>query len=186
MRLWQKNNRGRTNSMLCGAALLAVLGLVIPSVMAAAGRTRILSGGGQGTYGQDLDGNGTIDGTYFGLGVTIDSRGEVSGHFVCAMWGNTKYLELTIMGVEGMVTSALVSRSGAVTLSGIGSVDLGASGFFTNVPFQATITPGGPSVGTLQLSVIGILDGIPGDPIPGNGNCDLPLEIVTSGIIQLN
>lgn len=172
---------------LVPVGILALIALVVPVLLGAApARTRVLTGGGQGTYGQDLDGNGTIDGTYFGMGVTIDPRGSVSGHFVCAMWGNTKYLDLTIMGVEGEVTSASIARSGAVTLSGLGSVDLGASGFFANVPFQATIAPGGPSKGTIQLSVIGILDGIPGDPIPGNGNCDLPLEILTSGFIVLN
>ena len=49
-----------------------------------------------------------------------------------------------------------------------------------------TVTSGGPGRGTLQLTVIGAFDGIPGDTIPGNGNYDLPVERVSSGQITID
>ncbi len=40
-------------------------------------------------------------------------------------------------------------------------------------------------MGTLQLSVIGAFDGVPGDEVPGNGNYDLPVETVATGQIEI-
>ena len=54
------------------------------------------------------------------------------------------------------------------------------------MPFTVRVTAGGPGVGTLQLTVIGAFDGVPGDTKPGNGNYDLPVETVRSGQIKIH
>jgi hypothetical protein len=38
-----------------------------------------------------------------------------------------------------------------------------------------------PLVGRLQLTVMGVFDGVPGDTIPGNNSYDLPEEWVATG-----
>jgi len=183
--------------LILGAALLfASRGSLQPLE---ADNARILvTGGGQGTFGSDLDRDGSIDGSYFGIGIARGERGDddnekgdaapsSGGHFVCAMWGNTHILGLPLMAVEGQVNSESVRwTTRKVTFRGVGTVDLGTgpAGFFTNVPFEVTVTPGGPGVGTLKLTVIGAFDGVPGDTIPGNGNYDLPVETVSSGYIR--
>lgn len=161
----------------------------------------LVTGGGQGTFGSDLDADGDIDGSYFGIAIARRERDDddgknedrgrgpsFEGHFVCAMWGHTDFLGLPLMGVEGQVVSRSVTRRKTkVTFRGVGTVDLGTgpAGFFTNVPFEVTVTPGGPGVGTLKLTVIGAFDGVPGDTIVGNGNYDLPVETVSSGHIVI-
>jgi len=162
-------------------------------VLNASSKTTV-TGGGEGTFGPDLDGDGDIDGSYFAVAVTlhhVDDRSKnpsVEGHFVCAMWGNTDILGLPLMAVEGPVTNAssdLTKR--AVTLRGVGTVDLGTgpSGFFTDVPYEVKVGEGGPGVGSIQLTVIGVFDGVPGDTTPGNANYDLPVETVFSGGIRI-
>jgi hypothetical protein len=165
-----------------------------------ADNSRILvTGGGQGTFGSDLDGDGNIDGSYFGIGIARGEHGDEdsekgdaapssAGHFVCGMWGNTHILGLRLMAVEGQVVSESIRwTKKRVTFRGIGTVDLGAgpAGLITNVPFAVSVTPGGPGVGTLKLTVIGAFDGVPGDTIAGNGNYDLPVETVSSGYIRI-
>ena len=83
---------------------------------------------------------------------------------------------------------ARFSKERSISFSGVGTVDLGtgAGGFFTDVPFEVTVMAGGPGVGTLQLTVIGAFDGVPGDTIIGNGNYDLPVETVSNGLIRIH
>ena len=93
------------------------------------------------------------------------------------------------MAVEGKVTKAVIeSRKDVVTLRGIGTVDLGSgpSGFFENVSFEVRVTGGGVGLGSIQLTVFGAFDGVPGDTIPGNGNYDLAPELVVSGHILVH
>jgi hypothetical protein len=158
-----------------------------------------LSGGGQGTFANsridpwdankvdgDLDGDGHVDGSYFVVAVEA-SHHKVQGHFVCAMWGNTRFLGLPLMGVEGQVSHVRTNkRTRVVTLEGVGTVDLGGPTLQTNVPFVAKVTAGGPGEATVQLTVIGAFDGVPGDTIPGNNNYDLPIETLISGIVAMS
>jgi hypothetical protein len=159
----------------------------------------LVTGGGQGTFGSDLDGDGDIDGSYFGIAIARSERGDdddddgsparsSAGHFVCGMWGHTDILGLPLMAVEGQVVSDSIRwKKNRVTFRGVGTVDLGTgpAGFFTNVRFEVTVTSGGPGVGTLKLTVFGAFDGVPGDTIAGNGNYDLPVETVSSGHIRI-
>jgi hypothetical protein len=174
-----------------------VLGLAIVGL--AANDKTTITGGGEGTFNADLDGDGDVDGSYFGIGVLLrhddndngENKNSAEGHFVCAMWGNTDFLGLPLMGVEGRITRAAVKVQGrkkVVTLWGRGTVDLGTgpAGFYESVPFEVVVTEGGPGVGTLKLTVIGAFDGVPGDTKPGNGNYDLPVETVFNGMIRFN
>src|SRR2546429_8691458 len=183
--------------------ILIFFSISIGSVTAIAKNKITVTGGGQGTFADghidpwdlgnprvdgDLDGDGDIDGSYFGIGIAIKGD-SVDGHFVCGMWGNTDILGLPLMAVEGRISSANINvKRQSITFSGVGTVDLGkgAGGFFKDIPFTVTVTSGGPGRGTLQLTVIGAFDGTPGDTIPGNGNYDLPVERVSSGQITIH
>ena len=184
--------------LLVGAILvLASHGSVQP-LEADSGRV-LVTGGGQGTFGSDLDGDGDIDGSYFGIAIARGERGDdddddggpapsSAGHFVCGMWGHTHILGLPLMAVEGQVVSDSIKWSKKrVTFRGVGTVDLGSGPeeLITDVPFEVTVTSGGPGEGTLKLTVIGLFDGVPGDTIVGNGNYDLPVETVSSGHIRI-
>jgi len=143
----------------------------------------VISGGGTGTFGFDLDADGDIDGSHFGLGVIV-GRNFASGHFECLMAGNTDILGLPLMAVEGRVTRGSIS-GGSARFSGIATVNLGHGDIFRGVPFSVIVQGGGPGVGKLQLTVMGVFDGVPGDTITGNGNYDLPVEIVATGRISI-
>jgi len=145
-----------------------------------------VTGGGTGTFGADLDGDGDIDGSQFGIGVTIRANGSAQGHFLCLMAGRSDILGLPVMVVQGPVSSGDVNGDGSVTFSGVGTVNLGNGTIFGGIPFAVTVTAGGPGVGTLQLTVIGAFDGVPGDTLLGNGNYDLPVETVASGRIKIH
>jgi len=166
------------------AMTLATVLMLAPYPVAARETTHV-TGGGTGTFGADLDGDGEIDGSQFGMGVVI-SGSTASGHFECLMAGRSDILGLPLMAVEGKVDNAIVNADGSVSFSGTASVNLANGDILRDVPFEVTITAGGPGAGTLQLTVIGVFDGVPGDTISGNGNYDLPLETVTSGQIKIH
>jgi hypothetical protein len=153
---------------------------------AAAQAPRVVSGGGTGTFSADLDSDGDIDGSHFGLGVVF-SGASVRGHFECLMAGNADILGLPLMAVEGKVTGGTADRSaGTATLNGTATVNLGGGVVFRGVPFAVSLTAGGPGTGGLQLTVMGAFDGVPGDVAPGNGNYDLPPETVATGAIRVH
>ena len=164
--------------------LLATALTVAPYPVAAQGTTRV-TGGGTGTFNADLDGDGDIDGSQFGMGVII--RGDTArGHFECLMAGRSDILGLPLMAVEGKVDNGTAHADGSLSFSGTASVNLANGHIFRDVPFTVRVTAGGPGIGTLQLTVIGAFDGVPGDTSSGNGNYDLPPETVNSGQIQIH
>jgi hypothetical protein len=129
----------------------------------------IVTGGGTGTFAADLDGDGDIDASHFGFAVIQGPRASVRGHFMCQMAGNADFLDLKLMAVEGRVLRAQFSDE-TVTFSGEGSVNLADGTVFRGMPFEVSVTPGGPGVGTMQLTVIGAFDGVPGDTQVGDGD----------------
>jgi hypothetical protein len=157
---------------------------VLPAFASAASVTRV-QGGGTGTFGADLDGDGSVDGSQFGMGVAILGNGAARGHFLCLMAGRSQILGLSLMSVEGRVTEGVLNADGSATFTGVGSVNLGNGTIVREVSFRVTAWPGGPGVGTMQLTVIGAFEGVPGDTTIGNGNYDLPNETVTSGRIAI-
>jgi hypothetical protein len=175
----------RTRAMTLTALMLVAVA-VIPFAATAAGPT-VATGGGTGTFNADLDSDGEVDGSHFGLNVKFWGGGSAGGHFECQMAGNADILGLPLMAVEGKVTGGSASGGGA-TFNGIATVNLGlgVDSIFGGVPFTVTVTPGGPGAGTLQLTVIGAFDGVPGDTNPGNGNYDLPPETVATGQITMH
>ena len=144
-----------------------------------------VTGGGTGTFGTDLDGDGDIDGSHFGLSVSIYGDGSAKGHFECNMAGNADILGLHLMAVTGKVTNGFVNTNGSATFSGVGTVNLGSGEIYKDMSFIVTVTEGAPGTGTLTLIVIGAFDGVPGDTIIGNGNYDLPTETVATGQIMM-
>ncbi len=166
--------------------LAAIVAAALLPFAASAAAPIVVNGGGTGTFNADLDGDGDIDGSHFGLNVRF-LGGTASGHFECLMAGNADILGLPLMAVEGKVTGGSAS-GGSATFGGIATVNLGqgVESIFRGVPFSVTVTPGGPGAGTLQLTVIGAFDGVPGDTSPGNGNYDLPPETVASGQIAMH
>jgi hypothetical protein len=146
-----------------------------------------VTGGGTGTFDADLDGDGESDGSQFGMGIIIHTDGSAQGHFLCLMAGRSDILGLLLMAVQGQVTEGNVNPDGSVTFSGDdGAVNLGNGTIFRGVPFEVVVTAGGPGIGKLQLTVIGAFDGVPGDTDIGNGNYDLPVETVHSGLIKIH
>jgi len=145
-------------------------------------------GGGTTTFGADLDGDGDVDGSHFGFAAVIAGDGSARGSFTCLMAGNANFLGLHLMAVQGPVTSGALdgrSFSGTATVKVLNAFGPGSASIFDGVPFRVSITPGGPGVGTLQLTVLGAFDGVAGDMAPSNGNYDLAVETLVSGGIAI-
>ena len=161
-----------------------ILTAVLP-LHASASATTMVRGGGAGTFGADLDDDGDIDGSRFGLGVAILGGGSAGGHFLCLMAGDSDILGLPVMSVSGRVTEGTSGPGGSATFEGTATVNIGNGVIFRGVPFRVQVTAGGPGSGTIRLTVIGAFDGVPGDTISGNGNYDLPVETVSKGQISI-
>jgi hypothetical protein len=168
------------------AWLVAAASVFLCTTPTGAAAPMMVTGGGTGTFNADLDGDGDIDGSHFGFAV-IEGRGaSARGHFMCQMAGNADFLGLKLMLVEGRIASASFNADGSVMFSGRGSVNLANGTVFREVPFTVSVNPGGPGKGTMQLTVIGAFDGVPGDTEPGDGNYSLPVETVVTGLISLH
>jgi hypothetical protein len=170
------------NKLVSIVAAVAVL-LCTPPTRAAA--PTMVTGGGTGTFNADLDGDGEVDGSHFGFAVLKGPGASARGYFMCQMAGNADFLGLKLMQVDGRVSRASFNANGSVSFTGSGSVNLANGGVFRAVPFMVSVTPGGPATGTMQLTVIGAFDGVPGDTLPGDGNYSLPVETVVSGLISV-
>jgi hypothetical protein len=156
---------------------------------ASAAHTVQVSGGGTTTFGADLDGDGDVDGSQFGFAAVIAGDGSARGNFTCLMAGNADFLGLHLMAVQGPVTSgALNGRgfSGTATVKVLNAFGPGVQSIFRDIPFVVAVTAGGPGVATLQLTVLGVFDGVPGDVATGNGNYDLARETLTTGQITIH
>ena len=149
-----------------------------------AAKPAIVNGGSTGTFNADLDGDGDIDGTYFGFAV-VQNRSGVEGNFLCMMAAKSDFLGLDLMLVQGRVSRASFAPT-SVRFSGTADVTFEPGDVFADVPFTAIVTAGGPRVGTLQLTLIGVFDGTPGDTIPGDNNYSLPVETVLTGSISIH
>src|SRR5213594_1307441 len=135
-----------------------------------------VTGGGTTTFGADLDGDGDVDGSHFGFAAVIAGDGSARGHFTCLMAGNANFLGLHLMAVQGPVTNGALdghSFGGTATVKVLNAFGAGVQSIFRDIPFVVTVTPGGPGVATLQLTVLGVFDGVPGDVATGNHNYDL-------------
>ena len=148
-----------------------------------------VTGGGTTTFGVDLDGDGDIDGSHFALAAVIAGDGSAQGHFTCLMAGNANFLGLRLMAVQGPVTSgSLHGRSfrGTATVKVLNAFGAGVQSIFADIPYAVAVKAGGPGVGTLQLTVFGVFDGVAGDTKPGNNDYDLALKTLVSGRITIN
>jgi hypothetical protein len=166
--------------------LAAAAVLLLSETPARASAPSIVTGGGTGTFNADVDGDGDIDGSHFGFAVITGAGTSARGHFMCQMAGNADFLGLKLMLVEGRVATASVNDDGSVTFSGIGRVNLANGTVLNGMAFVVSVTPGGPGEGTMQLTVLGAFDGVPGDTEPGDGHYTLPVETVTTGQIAFH
>jgi hypothetical protein len=169
-------------NLICAVAII-LASWIMPTRATA---PTMVTGGGTGTFYADLDDDGDIDGSHFGFAVLTGPGITARGHFMCQMAGNADFLGLKLMQVEGRVSSASFNADGSVTFSGSGSVNLANGTVFRDVPFRVSVTAGGPGTGTLQLTVIGAFDGVPGDTLVGDGDYSLPTETVATGLISIN
>jgi len=165
--------------------LVWLTAMIVFPVHAQAQAPTMVYGGGTGTFGRDLDGNGDVEASQFGMGVTILGNGSARGHFLCLMAGRSDIGPFPVMSVSGPTMTGFLAADSTATFSGIATVNLGNGQIFRGIPFQVTVSRGGPGVGTLRLTVVGVFDGGPGDTTVGNGNYDLPTETVTSGQIAI-
>lgn len=165
--------------------LVAAAAIFLGTTPSRAQGPAIVTGGGTGTFFTDLDADGDVDGSHFGFAVVKGPGGSARGHFMCQMAGNADFLGLKLMLVEGRVSQAFFTIA-SVTFGGRGTVNLANGTVFRGVPFQVSVSAGGPGVGTIQLTVIGAFDGVPGDTIPGDGNYSLPVETVATGLISVD
>src|SRR5437899_6415149 len=147
-----------------------------------------VTGGGTTTFGADLDADGDIDGSHFGFAAVIADDGSAQGDFTCLMAGNANFLGLHLMAVQGPVTSGALdgrSFSGTATVKVLNAFGPGVQSTFRDIPFVVAVTPGGPGVATVQLTVLGAFVGIAGEVARGNGNYDLARETLTTGQITI-
>jgi hypothetical protein len=175
---WSQEKKGNKMKRLAAllAALLVVAITLWPQSTAAQSTTKV-NGGGTGTFGVDLDGDGDIDGSQFGMGVVIQGDGSAQGHFECLMAGRSQMMGLHLMAVEGPITKASVT-AGGITMNGIGTVKMmsgSAPVTLTGMPFTVKVAAGGPGIGTMQLTVPGMTPPL-----------SLPTETVSTGQIVLH
>ncbi len=152
--------------LLLAAAVLLTIGVLGPAT-AVASAPVVVSGGGTGTFDR------IHPGSQFGMGVVF--RGEsVRGHFNCVMAGRSAFAGLRLMKVDGQVTAGSANPDvGTATFSGIATLHMDNAK--SQVAFSASVTRGGPGIGTLQLTVNG----------PPVGLFPLPLEFVATGQISV-
>lgn len=147
------------------------------------------TGGGTTSFGQDLDGNGAINLSHFGFTAVIASDGSAHGHFMCLMAGNDEILGLKLMAVHGPVNFGSAHGThfgGTATVKVFHAFGNGRESIIENVPYSVVVAPGGAGVGTLELTVYEVFDGVAGDVVLGNGNYDLAKETVRSGRITIH
>jgi hypothetical protein len=149
----------------CGAlAGLAAAFALVPA--ASATGPAVVNGGGRGTDGIRVF-------SQFGFNVTSSADGSVHGDFNCLMAGASQFPGFTLMAVRGQVNDASISAKGA-TFDGVGMFLAPGVMDKSEATFHVQVTPGGPGVGTLHLTLL--------TPF----FFDLPTEHVLNGQISMH
>ena len=131
---------------VCGALAGLVAACALVPAAAAAGPS-VVNGGGRGTV------DGVHPFSQFGFNATRSAGGSVQGHFNCLMAGSSQFPGFTLMAVRGQVTNAVIGPSSA-TLDGVGMFLAPGVMDKSAATFHAVVTPGGPGVGTLRLTLL--------------------------------
>jgi hypothetical protein len=157
--------------------LFVATGALVPSSVA--GGPTVVNGGGNGS----LSATGTPPFSQFGLGVRILGEGATAGHFNCLMAGRSAFPGFQLMAVRGSVATGTATSTTA-SFSGAGTLLYNFTGGDSrtqksDVTFSVNVTEGGPGVGTLQLTVIGV-------PFVPGGVAAFPPEFVASGQITIH
>ena len=140
------------NARIATLGLLAGIGCVLtlpaaPAAHADSPIVAVVNGGGIAVF-DDPRFEGMT--TPFAVGVTIRSDGSAKGHFECVMTG--------ILANSVQITSGSLNADGSVTFSGIGMETFAGAGPFLFGWETATVTAGGPGVGTFCLGPPTYLD----------------------------
>jgi hypothetical protein len=163
--------------LVLSTALLASAALSAPSGFADG--PALVNGGGTGS----LSATGTPPFSQFGMGVRILGGGAAAGQFNCLMAGRSAFPGFQLMAARGSVTAGTATATTA-SFSGAGTLLYNFTGGDggtqkADVTFSVNVTEGGPGVGTLQLTVIGV-------PFVPGGVAAFPPEWVSSGQITIH
>jgi hypothetical protein len=166
-----------TRRLIIVVLLLVATGALVSSGVA--GGPTVVNGGGTGS----LSATGTPPFSQFGLGVRVLGGGAAAGQFNCLMAGRSAFPGFELMAVRGGVTTGTASSTTA-SFSGAGSLLYNFTGGDgrtqkADVTFSVNVTEGGPGVGTLQLTVIGV-------PFVPGGVAAFPPEFVASGQLTIH
>jgi hypothetical protein len=166
-----------TRRLITVVLVLVATGALVPSSVA--GGPTVVNGGGTGS----LSATGTPAFSQFGLGVRILGEGATAGHFNCLMAGRSAFPGFQLMAVRGSVTTGTATSTTA-SFRGAGTLLYNFTGGDgrtqkSDVTFSVNVTEGGPGVGALQLTVIGV-------PFVPGGVAAFPPEFVASGQIAIH
>lgn len=193
---------------LAVAALVAVV--VLPNALRAGSASArdgdLVEGRAVGTFDVDVDGDGTVDGAEFAVSAVV-GEASTEGTFEFLMpvdpdepppsptptpapsTGSGPPVVPAVdpgqMALEGVVDRHTELTQELATLRGAAAVRTGDATTDEDVPFEITVTEGGPGEGTLALALFGVLDGYSGDTEPDDGNYTAPLVTVTFGQLQV-
>jgi hypothetical protein len=166
-----------TRRLITVVLVLVATGALVPSSVA--GGPTVVNGGGNGSSSA----TGTPPFSQFGVGVRILGEGATAGRFNCLMAGRSAFPGFQMMAVRGSVTTGTATSTTA-SFSGAGTLLYNFTGGDgrtqkSDVTFSVNVTEGGPGVGTLQLTVIGV-------PFVRGGVAAFPPEFVASGQITIH
>jgi hypothetical protein len=138
------------------AVLLVGAAMALPRVAAAADQS-LATGGAGGIYPPGSSFTGVdINGLQLGVGAEVNLDSSGLGDFTAILLGVSVLGAEQRITIEGQVTGGSRSAANIVVLSGAATLDLGDGSPPTpGVPFTATLTADGNSLGTVGL-VIGV------------------------------
>jgi hypothetical protein len=166
-----------TRRLITVVLLLVATGALAPSSVA--GGPTVVNGGGTGS----LNATGTPPFSQFGIGIRFLGGGAAAGDFNCLMAGRSAFAGFQLMAVRGSVSTGTVTSTTA-SFSGAGTLLYNFTGGDArtqkaDVTFSVNVAEGGPGVGTLELTVIGV-------PFVPGGVAAFPPEFVASGQITIH
>jgi hypothetical protein len=126
--------------------LLVILGIASTLLLVATGSSvsavgdTQLAGAASGVFPDGATYAGIpLSGSTLGLGAIVDSAGGAVGDFAIVLEGTSLLGEPRSITLEGKPTAGLTDATGATTLSGVGTLDMGDGSVPVSVPFSATV-----------------------------------------------
>ncbi len=153
---------------------------------ARADRPSIATGGGTGTFYADLDGDGDVDGSHFRVRCGQRAWGLGTWSFHVPDGRQRRFPRPEVDAGGGTHCERGVSARRKRNFQRRRQRESGERSRFQGGPLHGVRDArGGPETGTMQLTVIGAFDGVPGDTLIGDSNYSLPVETVATGSISI-